>query len=95
MRGLTDTFMYCPMRANESEASLLFVTYELVVDKHIKEGKSVGDSNIVHCRLIDPKLNFGTVQTWKLLGISQSSIMYGGFIFLVKLITIRLDKFKT
>ena len=37
---LTDTFMYCPMRANESEASLLFVTYELVVDKHIKEGKS-------------------------------------------------------
>lgn len=40
-RGLLkDSFMYCPMRQEQTGLYLSYVTYELVVDKHIKEGKS-------------------------------------------------------
>ena len=37
---LKEKFMYCPMRSSECDVCLSFVTYELVVDTHIKEGKS-------------------------------------------------------
>ena len=39
-RGIiTDKFMFCPMRPTDCDNVLSYVTYELVVDKHIKEGK--------------------------------------------------------